>query len=146
MEPVAPGDFEEMLALRTEAMRPSLERVGRFDPARSRERLAAGFDSSRMQHILLDGERVGFFTLKPEGTAALRLDHLYLQSSACGRGIGSWLIGRILLKAQAETLSVRVTALKESDANRFYVRHGFAIQAEDGVDLHYAWPAMEVTS
>jgi hypothetical protein len=31
------GDFEDMLALRIDAMRLSLERVGRFDLARSRE-------------------------------------------------------------------------------------------------------------
>ena len=42
LQPVDSGDFEAMLALRIDAMRPSLERVGRFDLARSRERLNAG--------------------------------------------------------------------------------------------------------
>jgi LAO/AO transport system kinase len=36
-----------------------------------------------------------------------------------------------------------LTALKESDANRFYVRHGFVLQGEEGVDLHYEWPVTE---
>ncbi|HEY1049927.1 MAG TPA: hypothetical protein VGE39_09240 [Prosthecobacter sp.] len=31
-------DFEELAALRIAAMRPSLEHLGRFDPARARER------------------------------------------------------------------------------------------------------------
>jgi hypothetical protein len=31
LQPVLAGDFEDMLALRIDAMRPSLERVGRFD-------------------------------------------------------------------------------------------------------------------
>ncbi|WP_431095859.1 GNAT family N-acetyltransferase [Polaromonas aquatica] len=143
LQPVAAGDFEDMLALRIEAMQPSLERVGRFDLARSRERLSAGFFPQYMQHILLDGERVGFFTLKPEGEAAVRLDHLYLRSSASGQGIGSWVLRQVLAQARERGLAVRLTALKESDANRFYLRHGFVLQGEEGVDLHYEWPAVE---
>ena len=139
---VDPCDFEEMLALRIDAMRLSLERVGRFDLARSRERLSAGFLPQYMQHILLDGERVGFFTLKPE-SEALRLDHLYLRSSASGHGIGAWVLRQVLAQARDRGLVVRLTALKESDANRFYVRHGFVLQGEEGVDLHYEWPAVE---
>lgn len=142
LQPVVAGDFEEMLALRIDAMQPSLERVGRFDLARSRERLSAGFFPVYMQHILLDGERVGFFTLKPEG-AALRFDHLYLRTSASGRGIGTWVLGLVLAQARARNLAVRLTALKESDANRFYLRHGFVLQGEEGVDLHYEWPVTE---
>ncbi len=143
LQPVVAGDFEEMLALRIDAMRPSLERVGRFDLARSRERLLAGFLPQYMQHILLDGKRVGFFTLKPEGDAALRLDHLYLRSSASGQGIGSWVLRQVLAQARERGLPVRLTALKESDANRFYLRHGFVLQGEEGVDLHYEWPVTE---
>ena len=143
LQPVIAGDFEEMLALRIDAMRPSLERVGRFDLARSRERLLAGFLPLFMRHILLDGERVGFFTLKAEGDAALRLDHLYLRSSASGRGIGSWVLRQVLDQARELGLPVRLTALKESDANRFYLRHGFVLQGEEGVDLHYEWLVTE---
>ena len=143
LQPVAAGDFEGMLALRIDAMRPSLERVGRFDFARSRERLLAGFLPQYMQHILLDGERVGFFTLKPEGDTTLRLDHLYLRSNASGQGIGAWVLRQVLSHARERGLAVRLTALKESDANRFYVRHGFVLQGEEGVDLHYEWPITE---
>jgi GNAT superfamily N-acetyltransferase len=146
LQPVVAGDFEDMLALRIDAMRSSLERVGRFDLARSRERLSAGFFPRYMQHILLDGERVGFFTLKPEGEAALRLDHLYLRSSASGQGIGSWVLRQVLARASERGLAVKLTALKESDANRFYLRHGFALQGEEGVDLHYEWPATETAT
>lgn len=146
LQPVLAADFEDMLALRIDAMRPSLERVGRFDLARSRERLTAGFFPAYMRHILLDGERVGFFTLKPEGAEgemALRLDHLYLRSSASGQGIGSWVLRQVLAQARERGLAVKLTALKESDANRFYLRHGFVLQGEEGVDLHYGWPAVE---
>jgi len=74
---------------------------------------------------------------------ALRLDHLYLRSSASGQGIGSWVLRQVLAQARERGLAVKLTALKESDANRFYLRHGFVLQGEEGVDLHYEWPVVE---
>ena len=145
-QPVVDGDFEAMLALRIDAMRPSLERVGRFDLARSRERLMQGFVPPYMQHILLDGERIGFVTLKPEGHDALRLDHLYLRSGFHGQGIGAWVLQWAVGQARVRGLDVRLTALKLSDANRFYLRHGFVCEGEEGVDVHYRWRARESVS
>ena len=34
-----------------------------------------------------------------------------------------------------------MTALKHSDANRFYLRHGFVLKAEGEWDLYYLRPA-----
>ena len=140
LQPVDSGDFEDMLALRIDAMRPSLERVGRFDLARSRERLSAGFVVPFMHHIVIDGEqRVGFVTLKPEGPDALRLDHLYLRTGFQGRGIGDWVIRWAKAQARNQKRYITLTALVQSDANRFYLRHGFVLEGGEGVDLHYRW-------
>ncbi|HEY9222680.1 MAG: GNAT family N-acetyltransferase [Variovorax sp.] len=142
LQPVDSGDFEDMLAVRIDAMRPSLERVGRFDLARSRERLSAGFVVPFMHHIVIDGEqRVGFVTLKPEGSDALRLDHLYLRTGFQGRGIGEWVMRWAKAQARAQQRDITLTALVQSDANRFYLRHGFVLEGEEGVDLHYRWHA-----
>ncbi|RZL54075.1 MAG: N-acetyltransferase [Variovorax sp.] len=140
LQPVESGDFEAMLALRIDAMRPSLERVGRFDLARSRERLNAGFVVPFMHHIVIDGEqRVGFVTLKPEGPDALRLDHLYLRTGFQGCGIGEWVLHWARDQARAQRRDIVLTALVQSDANRFYLRHGFVLEGGEGVDLHYRW-------
>ncbi|MGJ7557054.1 GNAT family N-acetyltransferase [Variovorax sp. RB2P76] len=140
LQPVDSSDFEAMLALRVDAMRPSLERVGRFDPVRSRERLSAGFVVPFMHHIVLDGDqRVGFVTLKPEGADALRLDHLYLRTGFQGLGIGEWVLHWAKSQAREQQRDIALTALVESDANRFYLRHGFVLEGEEGVDLHYRW-------
>ncbi|RZL65836.1 MAG: N-acetyltransferase [Variovorax sp.] len=147
LQPVEDSDFEAMLALRIDAMRPSLERVGRFDPQRSRERLTAGFDAPYMHHIVLDGEhRVGFVTLKPEGPDALRLDHLFLRTGFQGVGIGEWVLRWAMAQARAQQLDIRLTALLQSDANRFYLRHGFVLEGEEGVDVHYRWRVRESVS
>lgn len=133
-----------MLALRMDAMRPSLERVGRFDPERSRERLQAGFAVPYMRHIVLDGQsRIGFVTLKPEGTDALRLDHLYLRTGFQGLGVGEWVLDWAKAQAREQQRDIKLTALVESDANRFYLRHGFVPEGEEGVDLHYRWPVRQ---
>ncbi len=145
-EPVVDSDFETMLALRIDAMRPSLERVGRFSFERSRERLTQGFVPAFMQHIVWDGERIGFVTLKPEDSDALRLDHLYLRHGFHGQGIGALVLQWAQEQARARGLGIKLTALQLSDANRFYLRHGFVLEGEEGVDVHYRWQVMEAAS
>lgn len=138
-------DFEALLALRLAAMHESLQRLGRFDPQRARERLSRAFEPAHTRHILLQGERVGFVVLLPVPPAApthLVLDHLYIQPSAQRYGVGSWVMAQVNAEADRLHLPVQVTALKLSDANRFYKRHGFVLQAESDWDLHYERPAM----
>ena len=140
LQPVSKDDFEAMLALRTDAMKPSLERVGRFNPQKSRERLAAGFAVQHMHHIVFDGDkRIGFISLKPEGADALRLDHLYLRTGCQGLGIGEWALNWAKGQARAQGKDILVTTLMQSDSNRFYQRHGFEKVAQDDVDVHYRW-------
>ena len=84
-------DLEDMIAIRIEAMRESLERLGRFDPMRVRERLRSAFEPACMRHILISGERVGYLTLIPHtGSDSLRLHHLYIRPTHQGHGVGAW--------------------------------------------------------
>ena len=87
-----------------------------------------------------NGELVGFVVVVPREHDWL-LDHLYIHPSAQGLGIGSWVLGQVLAEADAQRRPVSVTALKHSDANRFYLRHGFVLQAEGEWDLYYLRPA-----
>jgi GNAT superfamily N-acetyltransferase len=133
-------DFEALLSLRLAAMRESLQRLGRFDPNRARERLSRAFEPTHTRHILLNGERVGFVVLLPTHDQLI-LDHLYIAPQAQGQGVGSWVMAQVLEEADRLAMPVRVTALKLSDANRFYQRHGFELQAETEWDMHYLRPA-----
>jgi GNAT superfamily N-acetyltransferase len=143
LEPVKADDFEAMLVLRMDALRESLERLGRFDMARGRERLRAGFAPQHMQHIVSDGVRIGFFTLRPMQTPdqrqVLRLDHLYVRPGEQGQGVGAWVMERIKSQARQSKQSVTLAALKLSDANRFYLRHGFEVIEEQEFDIEYRW-------
>jgi len=136
LAPVRPDDFEALAALRIEAMRESLERIGRFDPTRATERLRSGFSAEHTRHIVAGGERVGFVVVKPiEG--GLLLDHLYIRPQAQSRGIGAAVLERVFAEADALGLMLRVGALRESDSNRFYVRHGFVLVEETELDFYY---------
>jgi ribosomal protein S18 acetylase RimI-like enzyme len=131
-----PADFDALVAIRIEAMRESLERVGRFDPQRARERLRAGFSAEHTRHIVVAGERVGFVVVRPHDEGLL-LEHLYVKPSAQGRGIGTAVLAMVFAEADAQSLPVRVGALRESDSNRFYVRHGFRLAGQAEFDNHY---------
>lgn len=134
--PASQADFEALAAIRVEAMRESLERLGRFDPVRAWERLRSGFAPEHTRHIEIRGERVGFVVVKPHADHLL-LDHLYIRPGHQGAGIGSQVLRLALAQAAALGLAVKVCALKHSDANRFYQRHGFALIAQEDFDNHY---------
>ena len=133
-------EFEELVRLRIEAMRESLERIGRFDPARARERFRASFAPAFTRHILWQGEKVGFVAASPT-PEGLSLDHLYLAPAHQGRGIGSAVLAIVFAEADAAGLTLRVGALRESASQRFYLRHGFVPAEEGEWDIYYLRPA-----
>jgi GNAT superfamily N-acetyltransferase len=134
--PVEETDAEALVLLRIAAMRDSLERIGRFDARRARERFLSGFEPRHTRHIVKDGARVGFVVVKPAGDGLL-LDHLYVHPAYQGMGIGSEVLRRILAEADRGHRCVRVGALKGSDSNRFYVRHGFELVDHAEWDNYY---------
>jgi len=136
----AETDFEELVALRIDAMRESLERIGRFDPMRARERFRSGFSAMHTRHVVADGRRLGFVVVKP-ANGQLLLDHLYIRPGNQGKGIGAAVLAQVFKEADALSLPMRVGALRGSDANRFYQRHGFEFLAEEEWDIYYLRPS-----
>jgi GNAT superfamily N-acetyltransferase len=135
-EPVAVEDFESLFALRMLVMRESLERLGLTDLQQSRERYAGQFDAGTMQHILRDGERIGFVQLAPTDDH-LHLVQLFLRPEVQGGGIGAW----VLDWAKSHGQDLTLTTLKLSASNRFYQRHGFEKIGESEFDNEYRWLA-----
>jgi GNAT superfamily N-acetyltransferase len=135
-EAVTADDFEELLTIRILAMRDSLERIGRFDPQRARERLRNSFFPEYTQFIVYDKERIGFCTFRA-AEEGFHLDHFYLKPQFQSRGIGSGVLRHLLARAHVLRKPVYVTALRDSEANRFYLRHGFVQTHEEEWDIHY---------
>lgn len=138
-EPVVAEDFEALVVLREAALRESLKRLGLFSQERSRERLRSNFRPEFMRHIVCGRERVGLLTLWPDGDA-LKLQHLYLAPGSQGHGIGAWVMERVKAEARAQGRDIKLEALPQSDANRFYLRHGFVQVGQEEFDIFYRWP------
>ena len=134
--PATVEDAEALVALRIAAMRESLERIGRFDPVRARERFLAGFAPEHTQHIVWNGARIGFYVVKP-ADGGLLLDHLYIRPGHQGQGAGAAVLAHVFAQADALGLPLRVGALRGSDSNRFYLRHGFASAGQGEFDNYY---------
>ena len=110
LQAARPSDFESLLALRLRAMRDSLERIGRYDEQRARERLAETFDPAFTHHILVDSQRVGFIVLKTL-SHAMRLNHFYIDPSRQARGIGHQVMLWICAEADRQQLPIELMAL-----------------------------------
>jgi len=130
------SDFELLLEIRIQAMRESLERLGRFDPKRARERFQNGYSPAHTRHIWFDGSRAGFFVLKPVGRELL-LDHLYILPQYQRRGIGTSVLRHVFSEADEAHLPIKVGALRESESNGFYLRNGFRLVEQGEWDLYY---------
>lgn len=142
---VTTSDFDALVSLRIAAMRESLERVGRFDPERARTRLQNSFYPEHTQFILWEGERVGFYTFRPLADG-FHLEHLYVHPSHQSRGIGSQVMQRLIAQADAALQSIHVGALRGSESNRFYQRHGFIQVREEEWDIYYVRDSVETPS
>ena len=141
-------DFDAMADLRAQALRDSLEHLGRYDPVRVRERLRSAFVPTCMRHIVAGGQRIGYLTLIPHASAAqMRLHHLYILPGQQGKGAGAWALDWVKEQARAQARDVTLCALRGSAANRFYLRHGFWLVEEQEFDLEYRWsPAARPTA
>jgi GNAT superfamily N-acetyltransferase len=136
----AAADATALATLRVKAMRESLEQIGRFNPVRARERFLSGFSPEHTRHVVLNGERVGFFVVKPEEQGLL-LEHLYIHPRHQGKSIGAAVLACVFAEADAQGVQMRVGALQGSESNRFYERHEFVKVARGEFDNYYVRPS-----
>lgn len=129
----AESDAGWMTELRAEVLRADLERLGRFDPLRVRERFLAAFVPANTRVIVAGGRDVGLVAVRPDADA-LWIEHFYIDPSAQGRGIGSAVL-RTVLAERGTARRFRLNVLKGSAARALYERHGFVVESEDAVDV-----------
>jgi GNAT superfamily N-acetyltransferase len=146
--PVIDADVDELVALRIATMRESLERIGRFDPQRAAGRFRAAFRPADTRRIVVDGVNAGCvgFWAEPIDAAgvdqsrAMRIEHFYIAAPFQGQGLGGAVLQQLFESAPEGVALFRVGALRDSDANRFYRRHGFVKVSEDEWDIAYERP------
>jgi GNAT superfamily N-acetyltransferase len=134
--PVSEADFEPLLALRIEVMRPHLERVGRFTPERSRAVFRGHFDEPGLRLILVGNDVAGCVGFR-DGPEFVTLDSFYLAARFQNTGLGSRIFKALLAESDASGKPMRLEVLKQSPADRFYLRHGFAPISEGAHDVMF---------
>ncbi|TDU87541.1 putative N-acetyltransferase YhbS [Kribbella voronezhensis] len=128
------GDVEKVAELRAVVMRPDLERLGRYDEQRVRQRLRDTFSPQYSSIIEVGGSFAGSVTVRPVDDGLL-LEHFYLAPPFQGRGLGSSLLRDLLERIDADGLPVRLNVLQGSAARRLYERHDFVVESEDAIDV-----------
>lgn len=131
-------DADYLAGIRMEAMRPSLEAIGRFDPERAKSRFLDTFNAMDTKLITIRGEVVGFYVVR-QLPAHLYLDHLYLMKTHQGKGIGRKIVQVLQDDATARSLPIKLMALKESTSNDFYQSCGFNFIGSEAFDNLYEW-------
>ncbi|RZT12779.1 putative N-acetyltransferase YhbS [Kribbella sp. VKM Ac-2569] len=132
LRPATANDLEELVELRAVAMRPDLERLGRYDDHRVRQRLRDAYTPEHTRIIEVDGEFAGSISIRPAEDRHW-LEHFYLAPHHQGRGLGSAVLRSVLDEAGAATVALNV--LQGSPARKLYERHGFVTETEDPVDV-----------
>lgn len=135
LRPAEPADLEAMTELRALVMRPDLERLGRYDEHRVRQRLRDIFAPEHTSVVLADGEFAGCVTMRPVENGWW-VGNFYLSPALHGQGIGSAVLRTLLERADADGADVRLDVLQGSAARRLYERHGFTLEHEDPIDVY----------
>ncbi|MDH6115297.1 GNAT superfamily N-acetyltransferase [Kitasatospora sp. MAP12-15] len=139
LRPGVPADVEALVELRAKVMRADLERLGRYDEHRVRQRLRDSFSTRYTSIIMVDRELAGCVTVRPaEGRQWL--EHFYLAARHQGRGLGSAVLRAVLERTDAQGMAVALNVLQGSAARRLYERHGFVLEAEDPIDVFMVRP------
>lgn len=139
MRPASDADVEAVAELRAVVLRDDLERLGRYDERRVRQRLWDGYDADHTWVIEAGGAFAGCVALRPTGDAHW-LEHFYLAPHAQGGGIGSAVLRELLERCDRDGVTVRLNVLRGSAARRLYERHGFLVETEDPVDVFMVRP------
>lgn len=130
LRPALADDAEWIAELRADVLRADLERLGRYDDIRVRQRFRDAFDSTHTRIIVVDGTDVGSVAIRPE-SGARWLEHFYIATSHQGRGVGS----RIMAMVLGDAVLYRLNVLQGSPARSLYERYGFVLERQDDVDV-----------
>jgi GNAT superfamily N-acetyltransferase len=131
LRPATPTDLEDLVEIRAVVMRQDLERLGRYDAHRVRQRLRDSYFPEHTRIIEVGGELAGSIAVRPAGDRRW-LEHFYLAPQHQGQGLGTAVLRSVLDQAEAP---VWLNVLQGSPARKLYERHGFVVDSEDPVDV-----------
>lgn len=114
-------------------MRPELERLGRWDPVRVRQRFLTGFYPAHTFVIVVAASAAGVIAVRPESDEQW-IEHFYLAPEYQGQGLGSTVL-RHVMGTHRDHRPFRLNVLQGSPARRLYERNGFVHEHEDPIEV-----------
>ena len=115
-------DIEQLIEIRIDAMKESLEAVDRIDPVELR--FLKTFSEKYTKIIISNDEIIGFYSLK-ENKNHMWLHHLYMIPNKQSKGLGSIILNKAKKIAELKKKPIRLATLKNSKSNAFYMKNGF---------------------
>ncbi|ALO66953.1 hypothetical protein AS189_11175 [Arthrobacter alpinus] len=103
-----------MAELRAEVMRADLERLGRYDAVRVRQRFLDAFIPEHKRVIVAASQDIGLVAMHPE-TDAVWLEYFYIAPEYQGLGIGRDVLTRVM-EVEQLTKPLRLNVLQGSPA------------------------------
>jgi len=137
------ADVEAVAELRATVLRADLERLGRYDERRVRQRLREAYVPEHTWIVDAGATFAGCVALRPAADAHW-LEHFYLDPRLQGQGIGTAVLRWLLAGCDRDQLVVRLNVLQGSPARRLYERHGFTPESEDPVDVFMVREPLDV--
>ncbi|MBM0231149.1 GNAT family N-acetyltransferase [Micromonospora sp. STR1_7] len=113
LRPASMADVEAVAELRALVLRADLERLGRYDEERVRQRLRDGFVPAYTWVVEVDGAFAGCVALRPAADAHW-LEHFYLAPHLQGSGIGTAVLRGLLERCDRAGALVRLNVLHAS--------------------------------
>jgi GNAT superfamily N-acetyltransferase len=102
----------------------------------------ADFDLAFDEVVQLAGRDIGLIGVDRRSDCWF-LRKLYLLPAYQNRGIGGYLLERLIDDAKAAQIALRLTVLEVNPARRFYERHGFVLTHTISPRHHMKWVDVE---
>jgi len=115
-------------------MRDYVQRTWGWDDNWQRERFDKNFDPARVQIIEYEGRPIGYISLQHPGNEIF-LAAIEIAPEFQNKGVGTYLVGKLLFDADERNLPVRLHVLKVNPGRRLYERLGFECTGE--TPTHY---------
>ncbi|SDP33875.1 GNAT family N-acetyltransferase [Afipia sp. GAS231] len=123
-------DFALRLYLLT--MQPYVQELVTWDEQEQRATFAAQWKLDEVSIISVEGNDVGWLQVA-ELPAEIRLQKFYVSPQYQGSGIGSEVLGNLLVAWRSTDKKIVLRVLKNNPARRLYERLGFAAIADNGI-------------
>lgn len=129
-----PEDYEFLYALHSKTMFDYIETTWGWDETWQRNHFVEHFQPEANQIIVLNSHDVGRIELYYKADE-VRIGNIQILPEYQSKGIGSFIILKIIRQAQQQKQCVTLQVLKVNPARRFYERLGFVVEGED--DAHF---------